>query len=183
MGRLKLQMQITVDGFNPEGQNDDLSWDEVKDYSCALLDTADTIAIGRKTAIDFIPYWDKLAALPDEPWHDVAQQIANARKVVFSKTLDRSDWRNAVVETGELVEAIMRLKRENAKDIIVYGGIAFVSSLVKAHLIDEFHLFVNPVALGKGKSIFSGLHSPLPLKLEKSIRCNSGHVLLHYGLR
>lgn len=183
MGRLKLQMQVTVDGFNPEGQDDELSWDEVKEYSRALLDTADTIALGRKTAVEFIPYWDKLAAQPDAPWNDVAKQIASARKVVFTKTLDRSAWGNTDVENGDLVDAMSRLKRDNAKDIIVYGGISFVSSLVRTQLVDELHLFVNPFALGRGKSIFSELDSPLRLRLLRSIACNSGHVLLHYELK
>jgi dihydrofolate reductase/enamine deaminase RidA (YjgF/YER057c/UK114 family) len=183
MSRLKLQMQITVDGFNPDGQNGGLSWDEVRDYSRDLLASANTIVIGRKTAADFIPHWEKVAAKPDDSWYDVAQRIANAKKIVFSKTLNGSHWRNTDIEKGNLVEGIEQLKSTNTKDIIVYGGISFVSSFVKAGLIDEFHLFINPVALGKGRSIFGGLENSLPLTLIKSISCNSGHVLLHYELR
>jgi dihydrofolate reductase len=183
MSRLKLQMQITVDGFNPDRQNDDLAWDEVRDYSRDLLDSADTIVIGRKTAADFIPHWEKVAGKPDDSWYDVAKRIANARKVVFSKTLNMSHWSNADIEKGNLVEGIERLKSTNKKDIVVYGGMSFVSSLVKAGLIDEFHLFINPIALGKGRSIFSELENSLPLTLVESISCNSGHVLLHYELK
>jgi dihydrofolate reductase len=180
MSRLKLQMQVTVDGFNPDGQSDDVDWSEIKDYSRDLLDGADTIVLGRKTAVDFIPYWDSAAEKPGESWHDVAQRISGARKVVFSKTLDQAEWKDTSIEKGGLADGINRLKNLGKKDIVVYGGTSFVSSLVKERLIDEFHLFVNPIALGTGKSIFGALEIPQKLKLVKSIAYHSGLVLLHY---
>lgn len=124
-----------------------------------------------------------MAIEPDNSWCEVAQRISNARKIVFSKTLDKSDWNNTDINKGDLVEEIRRLKSKNTKDIIVYGGISFVSSLVRESLIDEFHLFVNPVARGNGESVFNELENPMKLELKKSIACNSGHVLLHYGLK
>jgi hypothetical protein len=72
MSRLKLQMQISVDGLDATGSNDDLAWDEIKHYSRDLIDSADTIVIGRKTAVDFIPYWENAATQPDGLWYDVA---------------------------------------------------------------------------------------------------------------
>ncbi len=183
MGRLKLQMQITVDGFDANGPNDDLAWDEIRDYSRDLFDNADTIVIGRKTATDFIPYWDTAATQPDGSWYEVAKRIAEARKIVFSRTLDKPEWNNASVERGDIVKAIERLKATNKKDIIVYGGVSFVASLIEEKLIDEFHLFVNPIALGKGKSIFSGLAELQRFKLLKSTSYNSGLVLLNYELK
>lgn len=180
MGRLKLQMQITIDGFNPDNEDDDLVMDEVRDYSRDLLDSADSIILGRKTAGDLIPYWDDKATRPTEPWYEVAKRISSAKKVVFSRTLTSCPWNNTEIDRGGLAEGVNRLKKTGTKDIIVYGGVSFVSSLVGARLIDEFHLFINPVALGKGKSIFTGLENKLSLRLVKSIRCDSGHVLLHY---
>jgi dihydrofolate reductase len=183
MGRLKLQMQITVDGFDPSGNNDDLPWDEIKAYSLELLDSADTIILGRKTATEFIPYWDKVAGKPEESWYEVARRISDARKIVFSQSLDRSDWKNSIVEKGNLSESIRRLKAENDKDIIVYGGVSFVSSLIAAGLIDEFHLFVNPIAVGRGSSIFAALERAVKLELKKSVAYAGGVVLLHYEPR
>ena len=182
MARLKLQMQISVDGFDPEGHDRNTSWDEERDYSRELLETADTIVLGRKTAVDFIPYWDKAADDAANSWQDVARQISRARKVVFSSSADHPDWNNSVIETGDLAEAINRLKAENEKDIIVYGGVSFVQSLLRQHLVDELHLFVNPVALGRGQSVFSELGSPSRLELRKSIGFKSKRVLLHYDL-
>ena len=182
MAKLKLQMQITIDGFNPEGGDENTSWDEERDYSYELLKGVGTIALGSKTAAEFIPYWDKAAEDSDNSWQNVAMQISQMRKVVFSSSTDHPGWSNSTIETGDLVNAINRLKEQSAKDIIVYGGISFVQSLIRHDLVDEFHLFVNPIALGKGRSVFSGLDSLLRLKLKKSIGFNSGRVLLHYDL-
>ena len=182
MARLKLQMQITVDGFNPEGGDGNASWDEERDYSLDLLKGANTIALGRKTAAEFIPYWDKAAEDPDNSWQEVARHISQARKIVFSSSTDHPEWNNSVIETGDLAEAINRLKAEKEKDIIVYGGVSCVQSLLRQHLVDELHLFVNPVALGRGQSVFSELGSPSRLELRKSIGFKSKRVLLHYDL-
>ena len=182
MARLKLQMQISVDGFNPEGGDENAYRDEERDYSLDLLRGADVILLGRKTAADFIPYWDKAAEDPDNSWQEVARHISEARKIVFSSSADHPDWRNSVVETGDLADAINRLKSENDKDIIVYGGVSFVKSLIRRNLVDEFHLFVSSVALGSGRSVFSDLDGLLRLQLRKSIGFQSGRVLLHYDL-
>ena len=182
MARLKLQMQISVDGFNPEGSDENTSWDEEREYSLDLLRGANVIALGSKTAAEFIPYWDEVAEDPDNSWQEVAKLISQARKLVFSSSTDHPDWSNSVIETGDVADAINRLKGENAKDIIVYGGVSFVKSLIRRHLVDEFHLFVNPVALGDGRSVFSDLGSLLRLELKKSIGFKSGRVLLHYDL-
>lgn len=180
MARLKLQMQMTVDGLDPDGRAGPLSWDEVNDYSHALLESADTIVLGGKTAVAFIPYWDAIAANPEETWHEVGKQIAQARKIVFSQTFENPGWPNTEVERGPLGDAIGRLKATNPRDIVVYGGTSFVRSLVREGLVDEFHLFVNPVAAGQGNSVFAALEQPRQLVLRKAIACRSGHVLLHY---
>jgi dihydrofolate reductase len=183
MSRLKLQMQITADGFDSTGPNDDLAWDEIRNYSRDLFDSADTIVIGRKTATDFIPYWDSAATQPGGSWYEVAKRIAAARKVVFSRTLNKPEWNNTSIESGDVVEAIERLKATNKNDIIVYGGVSFVATLVENKLIDEFHLFVNPIAAGRGKSIFSGLADSQQFKLIGATPYNSGLVLLNYELK
>ena len=182
MARLKLQMHISVDGFNPEGGDENTSWDEEREYSLDLLRGANVIALGSKTAAEFIPYWDRAAEDPDNSWQDVAGHISQARKLVFSSSADHPRWANSVIETGDLADAINRLKAQNTKDIIVYGGVSFVKSLIRLHLVDEFHLFVNPMALGDGRSVFTDLGSPLRLELKKSIGFKSGRVLLHYYL-
>ena len=104
-------------------------------------------------------------------------------KVVFTKTMDKSIWANTELAKGDLVKEINALKQKNGGDIIVYGGGTFVSSLIQAQLIDEFHLFINPVAIGKGMAIFKEVETKQPLVLQKSIAFDCGIVLQQYVLQ
>jgi len=185
MRKLKLQVQISIDGFVSTGPNDQQkwvtwAWDEIRPHVLGLLDSADTILIGRKLAVDYIPYWEDVNTKPDDQMHEVAQRIVRARKVVFTKTLDKSEWRNTELAKGNLADEIRKLKNEAGKDMVVYGGSSFVSAIINEGLVDEFYLFVNPVALGHGGPIFDRLENPQPMKLKESIVFNSGIVLLKY---
>ena len=186
MRKLKLQMQVTLDGFNSTGPNDEQQWvtwdlDGIKQYVVDLLDSSDTILIGRKLAEGYIPYWDDVITKPEDPMHEFATRIVGSKKVVFTKTLDKSMWANTELAKGDLSDEVKKLKNQEGKDLIVYGGSSFVSSLIKLGLIDEFHFFVNPIAIGKGMSAFSQLEKWQQLKLVKSMTCDSGIIILHYA--
>ncbi|WP_225975269.1 dihydrofolate reductase family protein [Anseongella ginsenosidimutans] len=101
-------------------------------------------------------------------------------KVVFSNKLKASKWENATIAGGDITEEITNLKKKDGKDIIVYGGDSFVSSLVQHGLIDEFYLLLNPMALGNGKSAFNPLENNQLLTLKKSSPFPCGTVLLYY---
>ena len=183
MRRLKLQMQTTVDGYvaGPEGQLDwmaPLNEDErILSFITHLTDTSDTILLGRKMTAGFVKYWEHVTTRPDSPEYSFAQKMVRIPKVVFSKTLSKVDGQNIRVENGPLVDAVKRLKSETGKDIIVYGGATFVSSLIENGLIDELNLFVNPVAIGSGMRVFGGRK---PLKLTTSTAYPSGVVVNTY---
>jgi dihydrofolate reductase len=179
MRKLKLQVQITVDGFIG-GVNGEMDWtvrdwdDELKKYVTAITEPIDCIVLGRKLAQGFIPYW---AANPEQ---EGAAIFNSAKKVVFTKTLDHSEWDNTVLAKGDLVEEINKLKKQDGKDLIAYGGATFVSALIKHGLIDEFHLFVNPSAIGNGLTIFKELDRKQNLTLVKSSPFACGIVVLNY---
>jgi dihydrofolate reductase len=186
--KLKLQMQNSVDGFVSTGPNDDQSWvtwalDEIYTDVLDLLDSIDTIIIGRKLAVDYIPFWQNTSTKPDDPMYGFAQRIINAKKIVFTKTLDKSEWDNTELAKGNLMDEIKKLKSQNGKDIVVYGGSSFVSELIKEELIDQFHFFINPVALGKGVPIFNKINNRLQLKLKRCKDYNCGINLLSYDLK
>jgi dihydrofolate reductase len=101
-------------------------------------------------------------------------------KVVFTKTLNKSRWINTDIATGNLTEEVNKIKSQNGRDIIVYGGASFDSSLIKEKLIDEFYLFINPVAIGNGMSIFKDVNEIQKYTLVESKAFESGEVLLHY---
>ena len=185
MRKLKLQVQITVDGFvaGPNGEldwmtfgTDDRLWSVIND----LTDSSNTILMGRKMTDGFINYWTSVLEKPDSPEYDFAQKMVNIPKVVFSKTVKESKWINTTVANGDLVEEVEKLKNKEGKDIIVYGGAGFVTSLINNNLIDEYHLFVNPVAIGKGLTIFSGSEGKRNLQLIKAETYSCGEVELCY---
>jgi dihydrofolate reductase len=185
MRKLKLQVQVTVDGFiaGPNGEMDWMVWDwddELLKCVKDLTEPVDCILLGRKMAEGFIPYWEKVAANPEDPSHAFGKKMNDTPRVVFSNTIKKSEWNNAVIANGELSEEISKLKNLKGNDIIVYGGSTFVSGLIKAGLIDEFNLFVNPVAIGSGMTIFKSMDSKLDLDLVKSISFTCGIVLLNY---
>lgn len=188
MRKLKLQMQVSIDGFASTGPDDEQKWvtwalEEIFPYVLELGDSADTILIGRKLAVDYIPFWEDTFTKPDDPMYAFAERIVAAQKIIFTKTLSVSEWRNTSLATGDLVDTVKELKKKPGKDMIVYGGTSFVASLIKEGLVDEIHLFVNPVAIGKGESAFSALEGFQQLKLERCVPFPSGIVLMSYTLR
>jgi dihydrofolate reductase len=187
MRKLKLQVQMTIDGYIA-GSNSKLEWatswtQDIQEYVQAITDPVDNIVLGRKLAQGFIPHWATVAANPDHPEVASGKQFTDIPKVVFTRTLDKSKWDNTVLAKGDLVEEINKLKKQSGKDIIAYGGATFVSALIKHGLIDEFHLFINPTAIGNGMPIFRELERPQNLTLVKSKSFDCGIVVLNYELK
>ena len=179
--KLKLQMQISVDGYSagPNGELDWMTWDwddKLKKYVSELTNSFDTILLGRKMTDGFISHWTNVTQNPDNPNFDAAKIFVDTPKVVFTKTLDKSEWKNTTLAKEDIVDEVNKIKHQDGKDIIVYGGVNFVSSLIKNNLIDEYHLFINPTAIGKGLSIFSGSANKFKLKLIKSQSFECGIV-------
>jgi dihydrofolate reductase len=191
MRKLKLQVQLSIDGFmaGPNGEMDWMIWnwdDELKEYVRNLTEPVDTILLGRKLAEGFIPTWASRLEKPGDEEPAFVQKMNEIYKVVFTKTLDASvptinGWNNTVVENGNLLEEVQHLKSKPGNDIIVYGGGNFISNLISENLIDEFHLFINPVALGKGMPIFNELKQQRKMELKKAIPFKCGVVLLNYS--
>ena len=183
MRKLKLQVQMSIDGFvagsNCEMDWMNMNWDGVLNkYVIGLTDSIDTIVLGKNLATGFIPYWKNVASNPDDPQHEAGKIFTYTPKVVFTKTLEKSEWDNTTLAVN-IVEDITKLKAQPGKDIIAYGGAQFVSGLIKHDLIDEYHLFVNPVILGNGMSIFKEVEKK-KLKLVKVTTSGIGIVILHY---
>ena len=158
MRKLKLQIQTTIDGYVAR-LNGDTDWmtftpdEELITFLNALIDTSDTILLGREMTDSFVTYWESaFRKNPDIPF---AKKMVNTQKIVFSKTLEKSSWNNTLLATGSLTEEINNLKNQSGKDLIVYGGAGFVSSLIQEGLIDEYYFIINPVAIGSGMTIFN----------------------------
>src|SRR3989449_6214013 len=169
MRKLKLQVQMTVDGFvaGPEGQLDWMTRDldeGVLARITQLTDTSDTILLGRKMTVGFINYWE--AVQPQSPEYFFARKMVDTPKVVFSKTLTRVAGKNVRVESGDLVEAVTQLKEQRGKDIVVYGGATFESALDrKSTRLNSSHGYISyAVFCLKKKKIDKMSHSTKQIK-------------------
>ena len=187
MRKLRLQVQMSIDGCiaGPNNEMDWLVWDDnyIK-YLKEITESVDTIIMGRKMVDEFIPYWTEVMNKPDDPWNDFAKKMVETPKVIFTKTLDKSDWPNTDIATGDFRAEITKLKNLDGGDIIVYGGASFDSALIREKkLIDEFYLFVNPIVMGSGKTIFRDLKEIQKLTLIDSKVFDCGLVLLHYEVK
>ena len=186
--KLKLQVQISIDGCIA-GPNNEMEWlvwnwdEKLKEYVNKLHGPVDTILLGRKMTSEFISYWSNVMNKPDDPEYIFAKKMMQTPKIVFTKTLNKSEWPNTRLATGNLKDEITKLKNQDGGDIIVYGGASFDSSLIKENLIDEYYLFVNPVAIGNGKTIFRDLKEIRNLSLIESMPFDSVIVLLHYEVK
>jgi len=182
MRKLKLQMQTTIDGFvaGPGGQLDWMTWDmdeRLIAFISHLTDTSDTILLGRKMTEGFIKYWEHVITQPESQEYVFGRKMVDTPKIVFSKTLNHVDGQNVRLENGDMVEAVNQLKKAPGKDIVVYGGATFVSSLIENGLIDELNLFVNPVAIGNGMRVFKDRRT---MKLAASTAYPCGIVVNSY---
>jgi dihydrofolate reductase len=183
MRKLKLQMQLSLDGF-VAGPNGELDWmtPETDPKQLQLLfeltESMDVILMGRKMAHGFTTYWENVVnTQPDSPEFPYAKIFVDTPKIIFSKTIKTIEGKNTKVENGDLVESVNKLKNQPGKDIIVYGGANFISELIKHNLIDELHLFIHPIAIGKGLRIFD---DRFKFDLVNSTACTNGVIVNHY---
>lgn len=157
-------------------------WDAgMTKFSIDNLKNVDSILLGRTTAEGFIPYWADVAKNQKDSFYKLAKPLHTIPKIVFSNKLKENKWDNATVLNGAFAKAIKALKKKKGKDIIVYGGNSFATSLIEHDLVDECYLLINPAAVGNGKSEFNPLENNLRLKLVKSKPFDCGVVLLYYA--
>lgn len=170
-------MNTTVDGF-VGGKKGEMNWLEqkqddkfIKLYQKDIINSVDTLIMGRKMTNVFISYWENIVDNePDNAGFEFAQKLVDIPKIVFSKKVKTVAGKNIRVENGDLVTVVKNLKRKKGKDILVYGGAKFVSSLIKNNLIDEYNFFIHRTAIGDGLKIFSGT-TKLKLISSKSFEC------------
>lgn len=183
MSKLSVFENVTLDGYF-SGPNGDLSWakqnvdDEWNKFVEENANAGGVLLMGRVTYEMMIQYWPTPQAEKNDPV--VAKQMNSRQKIVFSRTLDKPTWSNTKVVNGDIAAEVKRLKEEGGKDMTILGSGSIVSQLTQAGLIDEYKLSVNPVIIGKGRTVFEGVKDKMNLKLTKSRNFKNGNVVLHY---
>jgi dihydrofolate reductase len=179
--KLFWQMSVTLDGFM-EGPNRELDHTaEVADpdfehYATEMLRSIDGMILGRRTYQLFAGYWPS-ATGPD------ADRMNELPKIVFSRTLEKVDWKNSRLAKGNVAEEVGRLKRQPGNDLALFGSADLAATLIHLGLIDEYRILVTPVVLGSGTPMFKETDSTIPMKLLKATTWSSGIVALWYQQR
>jgi dihydrofolate reductase len=142
------------------------------------LGSADTILLGRNTYDSFAGAWPDREAGGGED-AVFAKKLGDARKIVVSRQHLEFAWRNSEQLTGDFAEAVTALKNEPGGDIGMSGSVSVVRQLLAAGLLDELHLLVHPIVVGKGMRLFDEGES-IPLKLSSSQTFETGVLYLVY---
>lgn len=173
-------MNISLDGycdhtiFNPN--------EELHDYFTRMMDDVDLLFFGRIMYQLMFPYWADVAknqsGSADE--NRFAERLTSIKRVVISRSLHSPEDNTRVVHNNPS-EELLKLKQQPGKKISV-DSVSLLPELIEAGLIDEFHLVVHPMIVGKGRRFFeiSNFQEKLNLKLVDTIIFKSGCVALHY---
>ena len=187
MRNLIVTENITIDGvidasenwFSPAGSEGVDHSDQIAAIA-EQREAADAFLTGRVTFEQMRSYW------PKQVGHDatgVAEYLNRVPKYVVSSTLDDPAWEPTTVLPGPLEDEIAALKAAPGADIVTTGSITLVHDLVAKGLVDEYHLFVYPVVVGRGGRLFEDATAVPPLELVESRAFRSGVVLLRYRVR
>ena len=177
-------MQISLDGYYCDPQGDmsfahkppsDAEWHE---FVTENASGGGMLLFGRTTYDMMAAWWPTPMAAKAMP--EVAARMNAMPKIVFSRTMRSADWSNTTLVKDDVVGAVRRMKDETGPDMAILGSGSIVKQLAGAGLIDTFQVVVNPVALGAGKSLFSGLAQQLELVLTDTRVFGNGSVVLWY---
>lgn len=181
MRNLIYAINITLDGCCDHTKM--IADEELLEHYAQLLRGADLLVYGRKTYQLMVPYWPDLARDHSGTKAEVefAQTFDSINKIVFSRSLDSAEGGNTRIVRTNLREEIVKLKREQGKNILA-GGVDIPSQLVELGLVDEYRFVVQPIIAGEGRRLLEGvsLEERLKLRLVESKILKSGSVALQY---
>ena len=149
-------------------------WDDQHSgYARKLLFDADALLLGRVTYEGFAQAW------PPRKGDDIADRINSLPKYVASRGQPEMTW-NAALIKGDVTEEVAKLKDQPGQNILKYGTGELDRALMQNTLVDEFHFWMFPVAVGAGQHLFDGIDTT-HLKLLDTSKFDSGIVVLVYA--
>ena len=179
MAKLILWNAISLNGFFEGEKSWDVDWfhpffgEELQAFSLEQLRSAGMLLFGRVTFEGMAAYWKTAQG-------EVAEFMNKLPKTVFSSTLDRADWANTSLVRGDAVAAVRELKRQNSREIFVFGSRMLCAALLEAGLFDEVRLALIPLVLGRGAALFGRGLSRVGMRLLEARPLSNGCVILRY---
>lgn len=179
--KIVVAMSVSLDGFM-EGPGSDLSWhrvdDELHRYFNEQLAGMSAFLDGRRSWELMAGYWPTADEDPDagEPEREFARIWRDMPKIVYSRTLQEAGWNTTIVR--EVVADEVRALTEQPGGDLALGGANLARSFQELDLVDEYRLYVVPVALGAGTPMFQ---APVTLSLLDTRTFGNGVVELRYG--
>jgi len=184
MRKLGVFNHVSLDGYFTDG-NGDFNWarpgNDDAEYAAFVAENAGgggLLVLGRITYELMAGFWPTPDAMRYAP--AVAEGMNRMTKVVFSKTLAQPSWQNTRVVKGDLAVEIRKMKAEPGEYMVILGSGSIVSQLAQEGLIDEYQVVMNPVILGKGRTMFDGMKTKIALKLNRKRVFGNGKVFLSY---
>jgi dihydrofolate reductase len=149
------------DGFAFGGWTAPFVDDEGLEAKAAELSVPFDLLLGRRTYEIFAGYW------PNDPESAIGKPLNDATKYVASRSRPSLDWGPSVL-IEDAAEGVAALKQEEGPELQVHGSANLAQTLIRHGLVDEYHLWVFPVVLGRGKRLFEGGTIPATLRLVDS---------------
>jgi dihydrofolate reductase len=129
------------------------------------------VLLGRRTYVTHGEAFEPMGV--DDPF-------ANMKKYVVSRTLEKGIWRDTTIIRDRVIESVRELKAQSGATILTDGSSQLVHALFEHNLVDELHLLVYPLTLGRGKRVLpAGLHAQF--RLLSATPIPTGVVALHYA--
>lgn len=186
-------MHISLDGF-VAGPNGEMNWikvdEEIFDHVGKRISKTDTALYGRVTYQMMENYWPTAGDKPGASRHDIEHSdwYKKVHKLVLSKTMKEAGpmatgLANTEIISDNIPDRINELKQSaggGSEEILLFGSPTATHALIQLNLIDGYWLFVNPVILGKGIPLFTGIKEKIKLNLLTSRQFNSGVTELSY---
>ncbi|MDF2658398.1 MAG: dihydrofolate reductase [Paenibacillus sp.] len=187
MGKLKMLNRISIDGYfaSVNEASFGMEWfihdPEVDKAAHEIGGKMDTLILGGSTYRLFERYWVPVLKDPHAPKHlkDVAQELTDMTKVVFSRRIKESYWENTQIYDDNPIEIVRLMKQRSNPDILMLGSGSIVQQLARESLIDEYIFIITPIVAGEGKPLFQFVEQ-FELNLRGAQAFESGNVVLHY---
>lgn len=179
MAKLIAAINMSLDGYcDHTSMNGD---EEIHEFFSKQLQQAGLLLYGRITYKLMEDFWPSVVKSPTGTSHidEFAIQIDRVPKLVYSRSLQKTNWHNASIKTEILSDEIRQLKENMAGDIFA-GSPGLIVQLSQLNLVDEYRLVVHPIVVGSGLPLFKNISEKINLKLIRTDSFKNSAVVLYY---